>query len=86
MANQKTDGGEYVSGRGTKVDNDILNENDLINAESGVTNLELLVVLHKGNGVPSNQNIGITGDSAFTVQYITKYMPSAFYTKLIMWQ
>lgn len=31
-------------------------------------------------GVPTNVDANITGDSSFTVQYVTKYMPSSFNT------
>jgi hypothetical protein len=123
-------------------DQDSLQLNDLIQIDSGVSDLEFVVVLHKGSavlnemrdatvsldfgvytyntdgkkydttsdvseiqmnidtsiirlvptqdsymsagriyaGVPTNVEANITGDSAFTVQYITKYMPSSFNT------
>lgn len=140
---KKTDGAECVYGKGTNMDQEQwFKPNDLIQVAAGTTNMELMVVLHKGNGVlteirdvpvtlefdvydyfaesdrydtvnnasavqiklstsiirlvptqdvylsagriyagvPNDLDIRITGDSAFTVQYITKFMPSAFNT------
>lgn len=137
---------DIAYGKGDSIDQtQLFTLNDLIQADSGITNLELQVVLHKGSavlteirnvpvklefdvysydsaqdsyitsenasevvfnlstsivrlvptqdvylssgriyaGVPSKLDIRITGDSAFTVQYITKFMPSAFNTSTI---
>ncbi|XCP85921.1 hypothetical protein ABXS75_03715 [Roseburia hominis] len=140
---RKTSDNSYVSGKKESTDQEKdFKPNDLITAKAGTTNLELMVVLHKGRavqteirdvpvtldfdvysteqggtgydtvkdassikinlftsivrlvptqdvfvsagriyaGVPTKATPCITGDSAFTVQYITKFMPSAFNT------